>query len=44
MGKADKGFLVQSLQKVLGDKLQKRLREAVKLNEDLGREMGREFV
>lgn len=41
MGKVNKGFLVETLQKVLGEMLQKRLEEVARLYEDLGREMGK---
>lgn len=37
----NKGFLVKTLQKVLGEMLQKRLEEAARLYEDVGREMGK---
>lgn len=42
MGKVNKEFWVESLQKVLGKMLQERVGEAAKLYEDLGRELGKE--
>lgn len=41
MEKVDKGFLVEILQTVLGEMLQKTLEESARLYEDLGREMGK---
>lgn len=44
MGKVDEELLVEGLQQVWGEMLQMRLGEAVKLYEDMGRELSKETL